>query len=103
MSGTSNRHLTGPAAKRALAALLADPDKAAWVARKLDEAGFCIVTKYAAMKPPEGRGNEAFKKVKEKRRIERIGKRVSRRAVAYTGPDLIGTSHSQSLLNGGLS
>lgn len=67
--------------------------------RKLDEVGFIIVDKNAAYQPPAGRGNEAYKKVKEDRRIRQV---VARRGV-YTGPDLIGKSHTQSLLNGGIS
>jgi hypothetical protein len=107
MSGTSNRHRTSPDAVRALRAYLtkhaiAEIDLPHLV-RKLDEAGFCIVAKYGDLKPPAGRGNEAFKKVKEDRRIAQVAReRVARRGV-YTGPDLIGKSHTSNLLKGGLT
>ncbi len=122
MSGTSNRHRTGPLAVRALRACLgrmcAPAIDIPTLVRKLDEAGFAIVDKNADYKAPEGRGNEAFKKVKETRRIAQIGKRVAARRARrgsddafqgdvgpqgykpiYTGPDLIGKSHSQRILD----
>lgn len=103
MSGTSNRHRTSPDAVRALRAYFtkhpAPGLDLAHLVRKLDEAGFCVIARDASFKPPAGRGNEAFKKVKEQRRIEIMGKRcLARRA---SGDALIGKSHSQSILNGG--
>lgn len=107
MPGTSNRHRTSPAAVKALRAyftkhLAAEIDLPHLV-RKLDEAGFCIVEKFGAYKPPAGRGNAAFKKVQEDRRIVQRVKEDRARRGRYTGPDMIGTSHTANLLKGGLS
>lgn len=118
MSGTSNRHRTGPAAVRALRSYLISQSATktyfdvAHLVRKLDEAGFAIVDTSAGYKPPAGRGNEAYKKVKEGRRIRRVVARRGRDDAfqgdvgdqgykpIYTGPDLIGKSHSQRILDG---
>lgn len=74
--------------------------------RKLEEAGYIIVDRQAAYAAPKGRGNEAFKKVRDQRRCEnRVKAAVARRGKApvYTGPDMIGTSHTSNLINGGLT